>query len=122
MIYTDYQYYKEVFYGGKIKNEGEFNGLAVKATADLNTLTFNRIDLEKPIINEVKNAMCAIVEVRKAYEMGEAGIASASIGNKSVSYANVEGKTLEKEVRKAAEPFLSGTGLLYRGFYSGERK
>lgn len=122
MIYADFEYYRDVFHGTKIKEQAEFEGLAVKATADLDRLTFGRIDPEAPISEAVKNAMCAIAETRKAYESGEAGIASASIGKKSVTYANADKQTYEKDSYKAAYPFLINTGLLYRGFYPGESR
>lgn len=53
---------------------------------------------------------------------GEAGIASATIGRKSVTYANADKQTLERDSAKAAYPFLINTGLLYRGFYPGESR
>lgn len=117
MIYADFDYYKNQYFGVKITDENEFKGLAVKSTADLNALTFNHINFNDLIIEEVKNAMCAIVDARKTYESGEAGIASATIGKKSITYANADQKTLEKDIYKAAYPFLVGTGLLYRGVY-----
>lgn len=122
MIYADFEYYRDVFHGTKIKEQAEFEGLVVKATADLDMLTFGRINPEAPISESVKNAMCAIAETRKAYESGEAGIASASIGKKSVTYANADKQTYEKDSYKAAYPFLVNTGLLYRGFYPGESR
>lgn len=122
MIYADFEYYQNVFHGTKIKEQTEFEGLAVKATADLDRLTFGRIDPEAPISEAVKNAMCAVAETRRAYESGEAGIVSASIGKKSVTYANADKQTYEKDSYKAACPFLTNTGLLYRGFYPGESR
>lgn len=116
MIYADFEYYRDVFHGTKIKEQAEFEGLAVKATADLDRLTFGRIDPEEPISEAVKNAMCAVAETRKAHASGEAGIASATIGRKSVTYANADKQTLERDSTKAAYPFLINTGLLYRGF------
>lgn len=122
MIYADFEYYRDVFHGTKIKEQAEFEGLAVKATADLDRLTFGRINPEAPISEAVKNAMCAVAETRKAHASGEAGIASATIGRKSVTYANADKQTLEHDSAKAAYPFLINTGLLYRGFYPGESR
>lgn len=115
MFYADFEYYKMIFYGSKITDCNTFNGLALKASAFLDTITYGRIDKTQPIPEAVKNAMCAVVDVMQVYDSGHGGIASESVGKESITYANAEGKTLEKESYKVAYPFLSGTGLLYRG-------
>ncbi|QCT70833.1 hypothetical protein [Eubacterium maltosivorans] len=115
MIYADFNYYQNSYFGTEITEERTFNGLALKASAFLDAITYNRIDKTQPIDDAVKNAACAVTEVRKTYDDGKGGIASESVGKASVSYANADGKTLEQESYNAAYPFLIGTGLLYQG-------
>lgn len=114
MVYADYDYYKNDFHGQKITNE-EFDRLAIKASAFLDVITFNRIEQTQPVADPIKNAMCAVAEIQQTYDSGAGGIASESVGKASVTYANADGKTLEQESYNAAYPFLIGTGLLYRG-------
>ncbi|MDO5432972.1 hypothetical protein [Eubacterium sp.] len=114
MIYADYDYYKNDFHGQKITNE-EFDRLAIKASAFLDVITFNQIEQPQSVTDPVKNAMCAVAEILQTYDSGSGGIASESVGKESITYANVERKTAEKESYNAAYPFLLGTGLLYRG-------
>ena len=113
MIYADFDYYKNEYFGTDIEDEKEFKRLALKASAYINALTAGRVEMPAPEM--VKNAMCAVVDVDKLYADGEGGVASETIGPMSKTYANVEEKTIEKERYQAAYPFLSGTGLLYRG-------
>lgn len=115
MIYADYEYYQNTYCGSNITDENTFNRLALKASAFLDAVTYNRIDKAQLIPNAVKNATCAVVDVIQGYESGESGVASESVGRVSKTYANAEGKTLEKESYAVAYPFLVNTGLLYRG-------
>ncbi|MCB6572084.1 hypothetical protein LI142_21530 [Eubacterium limosum] len=115
MIYADFNYYQNSYFGESITEERTFNGLALKASAFLDAITYNRIDRAQPIDDAIKNAMCAVAEVWQVYADGRGGIASESVGKVSVTYANAGGKTLEQESANAAYPFLIGTGLLYQG-------
>lgn len=114
MVYADYDYYKNDFHGKNIEAE-EFDRLAIKASAFLDVITFNRIEQTQPLADPVKKAMCAVAEMQQIYDAGTGGIVSESVGKESVTYANAENKTIEKESYGAAYPFLIGTGLLYRG-------
>lgn len=120
MIYADFEYYRDVFHGTKIKEQAEFEGLAVKATADLDMLTFGRINPEAPISEAVKNAVCAVAEELSRQEQGPEK-ASESVGKQSVSYV-ASGKSNAQKCYDAAYPFLINTGLLYRGLLQEERR
>lgn len=117
MAYVDYNYYKNSF-GGTAVPEENFLNLSVQASAFIDYITFNRLKGESvQISDEVKMATCAVMdEIKKINDNG--GIKSSeSIGDYSVSYANVENssKSEYKVKYSAAALYLGHTGLLYRG-------
>lgn len=116
MIPVDYS-----FYIGTFKGEAayaDFDRLAVKASAYLDRLTFDRITdtLPAATLDRVKLALCEVVDTLLLNEHG-GGIASESNDGVSVNYvAGISNaKTDQQRLREAAALYLGGTGLLYRG-------
>lgn len=116
MIYADFNYYKDFFYGKAIPNQESFDSAAVEAGAYLDRFTFGKTirDMEP-----VKNAFCAVAEV--VYRQTEAentGVVSGeSVGNHSVSYA-VSAKSSRdwaEEKARCLRLYLANTGVLYGG-------
>jgi len=109
LVYADYTFYKQDFYGSVIPDEFSFNSHIMRADAFLNRLTFGKI-IE--ISDEVKCAACAVAEVY--YNCGSrAGISSENNDGYSVSYITDEA-ALGKQLYDAAKLFLP-SGLLYSG-------
>ncbi|MEG1396089.1 MAG: hypothetical protein RSC82_03840 [Oscillospiraceae bacterium] len=116
MITVDYAFYACAFQGTATKEN--FERLAVKASAYLDRLTFDRITdtLPAPILQRAKLACCGVVDALLLNEQG-GGVASETNDGISVTYvAGVSNSKSETQrIREAAALFLGGTGLLYRG-------
>ena len=116
MITVDYSFYTGTFKGKT--TQADFDRLAVKASAYLDRVTFDRLtnDLPAATLNRVKLAFCEVVDTLLLNEHG-GGIASESNDGVSVNYvAGISNaKTDQQRLREAAALYLAGTGLLYRG-------
>lgn len=108
MAYADYAYYKNT-YGGHLDAEA-FLRFAPKASMYLEGLTLGQV--KAPIPESAKGAMCAVCDFYAEYE-GRAGISSESNDGYAVSYAGDSSEA--GGAYSAAEPYLAGAGLLYRG-------
>ena len=116
MIYADYDFYCDEFYGHKIKTEDDFQQMAFEASAYLNRITMGRIIKAS---YEVKMATCAIADINFSQLESENRneIASESVGPHSVSYVK-KTKTYDdyqRERDEKAKLYLADSGLLYRG-------
>lgn len=122
-VYADYTYYVTSFLGNVIA-ESEFPRLALRASAVIDQLTFNRAASETTNTTAIKNAMCAVAEElqRQASADGVDGIASESQGQYSVSYlANSDrSKSNTAKLQSAATVWLANTYLMFAGFNSDE--
>ena len=129
--YCDYTYYTTTYLGTLILS-ADFPRLALRASAFLDGVTFNRTlpvvtaASDTTTIDKIKMAVCAVAEeIQKQDNSGGAdgqGIQSESIGSNSVTYSAGALQTLNSDQRlsRAAKLYLGNTGLLYRGFASGE--
>ncbi|MBV5322614.1 MAG: hypothetical protein JZU60_02115 [Ilumatobacteraceae bacterium] len=127
--YADFTYYTATYLGTAIVS-ADFARLALRASATIDNLTFDRAApivtaaTDTATINKIKMATCALAEESQKEDLvdGVDGIQSESIGSNSVSYAENSGKRLTNEMKqsKAAKLYLSSTGLMFRGFASGE--
>ncbi len=106
MAYIDYEYYTDRFKGNTIPL-ADFEHVSLRAEEYINYITNGRItDISEP----VQNACCAVAD--KLYSMGaREGIQSETTDGYSVTYRDADGLLLYG----AAEVYLAGTGLLYRG-------
>lgn len=127
--YTDYTFYTDTYLGTVIASV-DFAALALRASATLDQLTYNRVAAivtaatDTDTIDKIKKATCALAEELQLQDDagGIDGIASESVGNHSVSYADNSSRkstNLNKNFN-AVSAWLTGTDLLYKGFASGE--
>lgn len=127
--YVTYTYYTTTFLGTAISS-ADFNALALRASAVIDQVTFARaaaiITATTPAatVDLIKMATCAVAEElqRQGSDGGTDGIASESVGAFSVSYTANSSKQMTAEAKqsKAAKLYLWSTGLMYKGFASGE--
>lgn len=125
MQYVDFSYYVEQYRGNKITDEEMFSGAAREASLYLREITHDRIS---EIIDNVKNATCAVAEVyfeeyAKLKKMGGREVKSENTDGYSISYVT-EGKdgesresVLHRKMYLAARKHLIHTGLLNLGWY-----
>lgn len=118
--YVDYEFYADI-YKGKLEEE-DFFGSIIKSTSHVRRITFGRADFYVDG-DEVKLATCAVCDVIAADEnfrkkhQGR-NITSENNDGYSVSFVQEQnaGETAEeilnRKAYKAAEMFLSPTGLL----------
>ena len=120
-MYATYSYYKNQFFGGKLEAE-DFYRYAKRACAEIDHVTFGRCKKmsEQEIPDEVRDAVCAIVDLLYRFESARgAEIASESNDGVSVSYRDISDKRKqEQEIRQTLRTFLAPTGLMFRGVYS----
>ena len=123
--YADYSYYTTTFLGTAIASS-EFSRLALRASAQIDRVTFDRAALEvlPATVDKIKMAMCEVAEELKRQETagGADAITSESVGSYSVAYAanSEKSKTNQAKINTSAKIWLDGTGLLFQGFNSGE--
>lgn len=141
-VYMDYSYYTSN-YGGTVVLPAGFTALANHASAIIDYLTFGRaapiMALEgqtgedAATIDKIKMATCAVLETlnivnleRARLQTAGGGVKSESVGSHSVTYMDiplpgtVNANAYYKQFADSAKVYLATTGLMYRGFYSGE--
>ena len=125
MSYADFTYYQNTYLGTLIADTA-FPQLALRASAVIDRITFNRAEDETVVanINSIKMAMCAVAEELQKQDSadGADGITSETIGSHSVSYAanSQRAKSNQSKLENAARLWLDGTYLMFSGFNSGE--
>jgi len=127
--YADYTYYTTTYLGTSIA-VGDFNRLALRASAWVDRLTFQRAAAivtaatDTATIALIKNATCAIAEdIQQTDANGGAdAIQSESIGQNSVTYVAGSSKmsTSGETYMQTASLYLGSTGLMFPGFLAGE--
>ena len=117
--YVDYNFYKDDW-KGSLENEAAFQNVAIKATYEIDCITYHNI---KEITKDVKYATCAVIDTISKIQSsiaGSFGKKSESVGNLTVTYDEKlrEGTDEYRNVLKeAAYPYLVNTGLLFGGVY-----
>ena len=112
-MYSDYTFYMNEYKG--VLGSEEYTRLAVRASAEIDRLTFNRAatatgsDLEA-----VKMAECAVADELHTIEMG-GDITSESNDGVSRSYAGGAARSKAQRVQSVAELWLSRTNLCFAG-------
>lgn len=121
--YTDYTYYTTTYLGTSIAS-ADFARLALRASATIDQLTFQRAATDTDNTDAIEMATCAVAEeIQQGEADGNAdGIASESIGSNSVTYAahSTKQMTATEKYSIAASLYLGSTGLMFPGFASGE--
>lgn len=123
--YVDYEFYVNTYMGASIP-EQDFPRYAARASAYIDRLTFNRAagTVEAELQKKVRMATCAVIEVLQGVSKGTilVGVASERTGNHSVSFTETgRSQSLFQKVGEAAELYLAGTSLVYRGVVSDRK-
>ncbi len=108
---VDYEYYL-TSYGGSEMPPLKFYALELRARKYIDSITFNRINYSKEVVEEVKLAICAVISIISNHDSKE--IVSEKTGDNSVTYAT-SNTTKGKEMYREAKFYLANTGLLYSG-------
>lgn len=114
MIYADYDYYLNEYFGNSI-SDADFPRLSRQASAYIDTVTYGSAEkaTDSKVIAKLSDTCCAVAEVMYKQEQG-GEVASES--NHSVSRTYVtSGKSVECRMYDAAALYLSNTGLMYAG-------
>jgi len=123
MAYADYTYYVTSFLGSAIA-ESDFPALALRASAYIDQITFNRAATDTENTAAIKNAMCAIAEELQRQDQtdGVDGITSESVGSHSVTYANNSSRARSNvtKLQDVAKVWLANTYLMFAGFNTDE--
>jgi hypothetical protein len=127
--YADYTFYTGTYLGTAIASS-EFSRLALRASAYIDRVTFDRaaaiITANTPAasVTAIQNATCAIAEELQKSEAagGVDGITSERVGNYSVTMRenSTSAMSLDQKISEAAKLYLRNTGLMFQGFASGE--
>jgi len=125
--YTDWDFYKNTYLGTDI-DEDDFVKLALRASATLDALTFDRIpDIiedndDAELIALIEMATCSIADEMQSLISDGPVVASERIGQQSVSY--VQNPTMQlsddDKFKRAAKLYLGRTGIMFQGFESDE--
>ena len=138
MAYADYTYYTDTYLGTAVK-ESDFPRLALRASSYLDYYTMGKA-AKNAGLDALEMACCALAEqiqtieaaqalaqraVSASSESGGAGeLQSQSVGSWSKTYrsggesaqqALTAAQTAKAALASAANQYLAGTGLLYRG-------
>jgi hypothetical protein len=125
--YADFEYYQDT-YGGTAIALADFSALAIRASYMIDYLTLDRasdvIDADTPAadVTAIKLATCAIADCIQDINERSGQIQSEKVGGYSVTYTPTPTSSLSDDARMslAAKRYLAKTGLMYRGFESGE--
>ena len=138
MAYADYAYYTTAYLGTTI-SEADFPRLSLRASSYLDYYTQGRAG-ENPELDALKMACCAVSEQMQLADIaqetaakslsaslssaGSGELQSQSVGSWSKTYrsggesaqqALTAAQTAKAALTSAANQYLAGTGLLYRG-------
>lgn len=125
--YADWVYYGTTYLGTAIDVD-EFDALALRASVQIDQMTFNRVaeiiedNDDEDTIDLIKMAVCAIADEMHRQSGEGPQVSSESVGSYSKSYV-VTGemkKTSDELLMQVAKLYLGNTGLMFRGFASGE--
>lgn len=115
--YVDYAFYKDIYNGKDIKEE-EFEQLEAEAEAYVTMLTFRRVARLETVPECVKKAVCSAAEgLLKNHALDAGEIQSENIDGYSATYKSaLTQSNLADELLNRIKIYLSGTGLLYKGW------
>lgn len=122
MAYIDYDFYINDFHGTAV-TLSDFDKLAEEASATIDYLTFDRAEPiitagdETSLIEKIKMAICAIVDVLSDISINGSSIRSEGVASYRVTYAYGADKQASRDVRctRVAKLYLGSSGLMYKG-------
>jgi len=122
--YADFAFYSGTFFGTAV-DEATFNRLAVRASALIDQLTFDRAlpvtvaNTETALVDKIKMAVCSVVEQMYLVETtgsDRGSIQSESVGSHHVTYVSGGGPSDFQNQYDIISAYLATSGLMYRGF------
>ena len=127
--YATFSYYQSTYLGTAIA-EADFPRLALRASAQIDRVTFNRAaaiitaNTETDNVTAIKNATCEVAEEIQRQESAANvdGVTNESQGQYSVSYGanSNRSKSNQSKIETAARLWLENTFLMFGGFNTGE--
>lgn len=121
--YATYAFYTGTYLGNVIAS-ADFDRLALRASAYIDRMTFNRAASDTDNAVAIKNAVCAVAEKLQTIEQegSTGGIQSERVGSHSVTYAQNSLKQMStiKRLEEAARLYLASTFLMFKGFNDDE--
>lgn len=121
--YATYSYYTTTYLGTSIAS-ADFDRLALRASAWIDRLTFQRATSDTENTDALSMACCAIAEDMQRTEAngGADAIQSETVGQHSVTYAanSTQMNTSGETYMQSAALYLGSTGLMFPGFATGE--
>ncbi len=113
-MYATYTFYQNTYHGAL--SEEEFLKYGPKADYELDALTLDRAK-DYTDRQQVQLAFCACVDALKELEDAPQGVKSEKNDGLSVTYGDQSPSMQSKSIRiyDAVNPYLRGTGLLFRG-------
>ena len=118
MVYADYEYYVNS-YGGSVIPAAAFSRLALRASAEIDHVTFGRIEQLGRVPDAVRNCTCELAERLQEQDTqsgAAAGAASENNDGYSITYRDdggEEGRAHERYL--LIRSYLATSGLMYRG-------
>ncbi len=116
-MYSDFNFYTDVYGGKDIKSEANFKRLAGKACAFIDYQTFGRMkgaELTTDVLHSVRLCECALSDSIASLERSD-GILSENNDGYSVTYGKGTDSVNSKHNRGIVTFYLWDTGYLYRG-------
>ena len=119
MAYASYDDYVTRFLGRAIRDEADFDRLALQASAFLDRITMGKARQYRDTEGRLSLACCAVAEKLFLLEEDEAvlggRLAEEQVGNYRIRVRARNRKDDRIEMEALAEMYLMGTGLLYWG-------
>ena len=116
--YADFAFYTDQFKGTAIA-ESDFDRLAMRASEELDQITFDRIaavieaDEDGATIEKIQRATCAAAEELQKLESSGGAVSTETVGKQSVTYAAPLSEA--QRLTRCAKRYLGLTGLMYAG-------
>jgi len=121
--YANYIFYTDTYLGNAIAS-ADFDRLALRASAYLDRMSFDRVADDTDNTTAIKMAVCAVAEELQTIEQeGDVGgIQSERVGSLSVTYASnsIKQRGTLKRLEERARLYLASTFLLFKGFNDSE--
>ena len=118
MAYANYDDYVTRFLGRAIRDENDFDRLALRASAFLDRMTQGKAARYRDTQGKLRLACCAVTEKLALMEEEDAmgdRLAEEQVGDYRVRLRARNATADNIEMEALAEMYLTGTGLLHRG-------
>lgn len=117
-MYSNFEFYKTVYCGKRIKAEEDFTRLGLKSSAYIEIMTMGRIKtsgLSPELLEKVKLCECELCDSFLTTERST-GLRSENNDGYSVTFSDASGTSCtESRNRNIITKYLWDTGFLYKG-------